>query len=156
MSISGNASGRLVRKPRRPKSRNLRLSAAHEALSQGAVKALGASHFSEPAASTVGWGRGILRGCPFPMCNDGGASSNMLLTEVTATEKMSDIGKQRRGLPSREVKRASKWGSDYRLSLGTRFRSLIFHWCVRVAYIRAGGRHWAPLGRRGTDRTALT
>lgn len=42
------------------------------------------------------------------MWNDGGASSNMLLTEVTATEKMSDIGKQRRGLPGGEVKRASE------------------------------------------------
>lgn len=40
--------------------------------------------------------------------NERGASSNMLVTEVSATEKVSDVGKQRRGLPGREVKRASE------------------------------------------------
>lgn len=42
------------------------------------------------------------------MQKERGASSHMLLTEVTATEKMSDIGTQSRGLPSGEVKRAAE------------------------------------------------
>lgn len=49
------------------------------------------------------------------MWNESGANSNMLLTEVTATEKMSDTGKQRRGLPSREVKRLQSENAILRL-----------------------------------------
>ena len=41
----------------------------------------------------MGSGLGIWEDVPFSVWNESGANSNMLLTEVTATEKMSDYWK---------------------------------------------------------------
>lgn len=61
----------------------------HTGPSHGVPKALGPSYFSERIHSL--WAKARVGGdAPFSVWNESRDNSNMLLTEVTATEKMSD------------------------------------------------------------------
>lgn len=128
------ASARLIRKRERHKSQDLRISQALTRPFARQSEGIGTTLIFRAYCIHYGVRLGDMRDAPFAVWNESGASSNMLLTEVTATEKMSDAGKQRGGLPRREVKRASE--GECQTPMENRNPILIFQWpCEDYIYM---------------------